>query len=439
MFTLRGFQLRNITDRLALDILKILHEALTETSLNYEQLSLRIVLTLSENHYVEQLLFRDFMADKETRWFKLPLPGGQVERIHDQAVTYFTKVLTNRLQLVNQRGRLPTNMHLLLKDFCQQGSPYWKSVEIRRDQNLVNNCQDQPFFQEVAQALASQCQKLNHQFSQVSHRRREQYGPLWLLLGDCAAELPEELSLFFDVLQALPLPLPSNFIDNSQLQQRLHRVLENLNERYLLLRSCGLNPDTWIEREVPSTDNLRKLKRLRKRVQNRWSENLSLPTRYQQVFKELQGEQKKFAGFTNFEEFMASEIGQAMLNYPMISFHEEEDSEDEKNFQGRVEDRANFYAVVNFEESVTNACQRMQKLVAQNPDLFNPVMSYLFQKILGCRQPLPRILHVEFRQLIENDSRYAHLSDEKLRITLLADAKTIIQQGIRRCQDRSPK
>lgn len=58
--TPRGFKLNSIVDKLAFDLLIILGDALTEPTLNQERLVLRILLTLSKKHYVNELLFRDF-------------------------------------------------------------------------------------------------------------------------------------------------------------------------------------------------------------------------------------------------------------------------------------------------------------------------------------------------------------------------------------------
>jgi hypothetical protein len=191
-------------------------------------------------------------------------------------------------------------MHLLLKKLCQYGNPesLWQSVELKRDKNQIPTDDDHFSFQRVAMQLAAQCRQLGNHGNEISQRRREQYGPLWLSLEHGVAEVPAELALFFGVLEILPLPLNPDFADDPELQHLLSRVLESLNERYMLLRYCGLNPDpdrsNWMEREELSINVLREMSKLKKRVKDNLvaDQEPHLELTYRQVFNQLKGEQK---------------------------------------------------------------------------------------------------------------------------------------------------
>ncbi len=142
------------------------------------------------------------------------------------------------------------------------------------------------------------CKGLGDDYSPESVRRREQYGPLWLIRSPCVAEVPEELSLF-EIAEALPVPLDARFTADADLQRLIVRVMDALNERYMLLRGCGLNPMFWHERDEPSIARLRDLKRLRQDADEllRFGIETSNVDAYQRTFNELKGGAKSFAGF----------------------------------------------------------------------------------------------------------------------------------------------
>jgi hypothetical protein len=462
--TPRGFKLNSIVDKLALDLLIILGDALTEPTLNQERLVLRILLTLSKKHYVNELLFRDFNLSNDmvwSEWSVLPqLIDGKIVnkvRIHNQSLVYLETVLMRRLTLANNREELPTNMHLLLKKLCQYGNPepFWKSVELKRDKHQIPKGEDNLFFQRIAKRLAAQCQQLGNHCSDIAQRRREQYGSLWLLLADCVAEVPEKLALFFEVLEALPLPLAPDFANDPDLQCRLNRVLKAFNERYMLLRSCGLNPDNWMEREELSINELREMKRLRNWVKDNWVESKEnhLESAYRNAFNQLQGEQKKFAGYPDFEEFAASEWGMIMLNYSAVYLNHsanDDDPDEEETLQDQltIPDEESGYAQLGVREyneeydkksafAQCDAREGRYQLVETYPNPFgnDPVLIYFFCEILSFNQNFPPA-DPEFNRLLKTNPKYAQLSDQEL-LTVLSDkVDKIIEECIKPVKKR---
>ena len=151
-----------------------------------------------------------------------------------------------------------------------------------------------------------------------------QYGPLWLIRPPCAAEVPEEISLF-EIAEAVPVPLGSSFASDAELQRLIARVMDALNERYMLLRGCGLNPMFWHDRDEPSIARLRDLKRLRQAADEllRLGIEASNVEAYRRCFNELKGGAKSFAGFFQFrDDFASDEAGLSMLRYAALSLDE---------------------------------------------------------------------------------------------------------------------
>lgn len=460
----RKFKKNTIVYKLALDLLIILRDALTKPTLDQERLSLRILLTLSKKPYVNDLLFRDFNLSHDFVWsewsFRPQLIDGKIisiARIHNQSWVYLETVLMRRLTLANNLEEMPTNMHLLLKKLCQYGSPehLWQAVELKRDKNQTPTGKENLSFQRVAKQLAVQCQRLSNHGNEISQRRREQYGPLWLLLEDGVAEVPAELALFFGVLEALPLPLNPDFADDLELQYLLSRVLESLNERYMLLRYCGLNPDpergNWMEREELSINVLREMSKLKKLVKDNLvtDQESHLESTYRQAFNQLKGKQKKFAGCHNFAEFAASEWGVIMLNYSAVHLNHaanDADPDNEEILQDLLTapDPESGYAQLGVREynekydqkSAFVQCDAREgryKLVETYPDQFgnDPVLIYFFCEILSFNQNFPPA-DPKFNQLIKPHSQYAQLSDQELLIVLSDKVDRIIEECTKR-------
>jgi len=440
----RGFQINTVLDRLALDMLGILEQCLIRAPLDRDRLHLAILLTLSRRLYVEGLLYRDYRLDRDSQWYRWTLPDGGAARIHEQAIVYLHKVLARRPKLARRLRDEPGNMQLLLALLCRYGPPRhdWQTVEIRRDPTLEAQGEAPDFLTPLALELAAQRARLGDGYSEDSRRRRGEYGPLWLIRGECRAEVPEEMALF-DVLDALPLPLLAAFAEDPELQRMLVRVLDALNERYTLLRSCGLDPEVWHDRDEPSIARLRDMKQLRKPAEEMMrlgieDDNVDA---YRRAFNQLKGGEKQFAGCATFDEFATTEHGMAMLRYASLSLDDVIGTDGEGEEWARHETLADPDAV-DVEDAVTRrraAGQWAQMLIDDRPDWFDPLMAYFFREVIGNERTIhgvpgdPGVLRdEEFKRLIESYPELNVLDEGELADQLCQRAEAIIKRGLRR-------
>jgi hypothetical protein len=265
---------------------------------------------------------------------------------------------------------------------------------------------------------------------------------MWLVRGDCCAEVPEEMALF-EVLEALPLPLMPDFAEDPELQRMLVRVLDALNERYTLLRSCGLDPELWHDRDEPSIARLREMKQLRKPAEEMMrlgieDDNVDA---YRRAFNQLKGREKQLAGCATFDEFATTEHGMAMLRYASLSLDDLIATDGDGEEWVRHETLADPDAV-DVEEAVTRrraAGQWAQLLIDDRPDWFDPLMAYFFREVIGNERTIhgapgdPGVLRdEEFRGLIESYPELAILDEGELADQLCQRAEAIIKRGLRR-------
>lgn len=441
---IRGFQINTILDRLAMDMLGILQQCMVAAPLDRDRLHLAILLTLSRRIYVENLLYRDYRVDRDSQWYTWSLPDGSSARIHEQGIVYLHKVLSRRPKLARRLREEPGNMHLLLRVLARHGPAEhgWRAVEVRRDKELVARGEAPDFVDHLALELAAQRARLGDDYSEDSKRRRREYGPIWLIRGECSAELPEELSMF-DVVEAAPVPLHHEFTDDHEVQRLLVRVLDALNERYMLLRACGLDPEVWHDRDEPSIGRLREMKQLRKPADElmRLSIEDDNIAAYRRAFDDLKGAAKQFAGHASFDDFVASEAGMAMLRYASLSLDEPIATDDEGEQWARHETMADPDAE-DVEETVTRrraAGQWVELLIDDRPDWFDPLMSHFFAEVLG----KGRTVHPgsgdagvlndpELRALIDSYPELKALDEGALADELCQRAEAIIKRGLRR-------
>jgi hypothetical protein len=251
-------------------------------------------LTLSKQVYVKHLLYRDFGGETPVvHNLTLVEPHGakRVVSIHDEAITYCSQVLGRRLQLAQNLRDAPTTVHRLFETLCRCGVPaeLWRGANVARAlSNPQPDREIHPSLQPVAKKLVEQCKQLAGDVGDVSRRRRAEYGPIWLTVPYGAVEMPEEMSLF-DVTAAVPKPLRADCLEASEFQHWLTRALKSLNEKYMLLRACGLRPWEWLERNEPSINELREMKWLRKaaRALLNQGEEKTDHTAYRYAFDEL--------------------------------------------------------------------------------------------------------------------------------------------------------
>ncbi len=468
----RGFKLRTVIDRFAWDLLLILRETFIADSFDSEHVKLQILMTLSDvmektrktdseitfatqqktyrSSYVKNLLFRDFSATKDSIWHTFHLPAtnlnhAQTIRIHDEAITYLSSVLERRLTLAQNLKEKPTSLHLLFTCFSKHSSLHsdWSSAEAFRHQDCHPTHTDRSYFSASAKKLADHCSQLGINYGEISHRRREQYGSLWLRVGDCKTELPEELSLF-NVFNVLPLALNAEFFNDSLLQKSLIRVLDSLNERYKSLRSAGLSPQIWLERSEPSIAVLRDLKQLRTEadayLKSGHADTLNIAFRMAFNEKRVSEEKKKVAGCHSFDEFSQTEYGQTMLKYSALSL-------DQSNSNGSEEELSLYDAIPgsDFEENMMQSIfakfdddfDWVQYLIDSRPELFDEVTTMFFQQVIAMDYPVdgelddqPLLKNQKFKDLINANPYYKNLNTDNLAEQLILKANKIIDQGI---------
>lgn len=283
----RGFRITRTIDMLLYNLLLILRDTLSdpETDLLGNQdhvdiLEYRILDLLSRKYYVENLLWRNYKGaeNEQPLCQKLDLHNNPI-RVYDQAANrnsiesaengeyltqdeefvflngfalnleaeyYFYHILRRRPELAQKQKEKPTSMHSLLQLWCHFGSAEqgWASTHIKRDKSMSPCGLDAPFFRRTAEALDRHQREVNQNQAtdnnSIATRRREEYGPFWFIINGSSAEINDRLSLFHDVLMLLPTPLPAEFAEDMKFQNRIQDVLETLNTRYGLLRSCGL-------------------------------------------------------------------------------------------------------------------------------------------------------------------------------------------------------
>lgn len=440
---IRGFKINTILDRLAVDMLRLLEDGLTSSPVDRDRYYLSILLTLSKGLYVSQLLYRDFRAAGDQQWHRYKLKGNRTAKVHEQSLVYLHQVLMRRLKLAKRLKHEPGNMHLLLAKlarFAALGTG-WDKVELRRDPSLEANEDADDFGSPLAAALAAQRAALGDDFGDEARRRRDEYGPLWLIRPPNAAEMPEEMS-WFDVVDAAPVPLAAGFTGDADTQRLAVRVLDSLNERYTLLRSCGLPPERWHERDNPSISRLRDLKRLRQQAEDYLRQSIEdeAVRAYRRAFAELAGGDGQLAGFDNFDDFATSEVGMAMLRYPIQSLDDAigGDDEDDRSRHDLLadEDAADIEERFAMQEAAETWVNR---LIEDRPGWFDPAMRYFFEQVLGRGRPLyPEegdegvLFDPAFLALVADDAELAGQDDEALAAALYRRAQKLIKRGLNR-------
>ena len=439
---LRGFKINTILDRLALDMLCLLDKSLRQDAFDRDRFHIGVLLTLSRNAYLKNLLFRDFRADATTQWQRYRVKGGKTAKIHEQATVYLHHVLGRRLRIARRLLGEPGNMHLLLGKLSQYAAlGAWRDIRVQRDRALLAEAGDDPLFAKITKTLFEQRKALGEGFSDDA-KRRDEYGPIWLILSNLAAELPEEMSLF-DVTEAAPLPLAPDFSSDVDMQRLLVRVLDSLNERYMLLRSIGLDPEDWHDREEPAIGKLRDLKRLRKKAEEllRLTIEEQKLLAYRRAFEELQEKGKAYGGYQDFDDFATSEIGLAMLRYPVLSLDDPIGGDDEGDDWMRSEtlsdpDADDSESVVARQQT---AVRWVELLIDDRPKWFDPVMRAFFKEVIGGGRPIHAapgeaglLGDPSFRALIDADPDLQNLDDGDLAEELYQRADKLIKRGVRR-------
>jgi hypothetical protein len=217
--------------------------------------------------------------------------------------------------------------------------------------------------------------------------------------------------------------LVKDFTEDGEFTQRFGSTVEHLNERYALLRSCGLDPKTWLDDKV-SIQQLRELKALRKSAKQSeaWLDN-RLVTAYRAAFEVLQAQstkkKKTVASFATFEQWLSSDIGAVMIASPLDDWQSCPQSDDPTDEWISLEDEE-----IEDAELKKTAC--FASLVDLFPKAFSPVMAYLFAHLLD--KPNWKLMVADDTRLavlLAREPRYQGLQGASLAEQLWQDAEKL--------------
>jgi hypothetical protein len=427
----------DIVFSLAKTLHELLRRALREQPYCEDRIAMGLLAILSSRRFREALLFRDFSRYPDDLW--LDSAPGRARPIYLPAQVYLTLVLCRRLTLANNLLAKPTNMHLLLKVLANHGAAVegWPLAEVRRApredstaiQSLPGSCSA------VARVLEDLVRGLGEGYGAISASRRAEYGPPWLVLPDWAAELPEELTLW-QTLAALPVPLERD-LDQASFQQLL-RVLQALNERYGLLRSCGLDPEVWFDAEGLSINQLKELKALRKKATERWHETDGQRTvewAYEQAFRGLMGTRKTLAGAASFTDFAFGEIGQEMLHGGPRSLSESLSETDDGLDLGDTIAAPDPDLGYTTPELGADQISNMAYVIEHCPSMRRePALAWFARAALIDERPIHGtdgiLADTEFRRLVGVSGRYLGADDKTLLTAIESDLVHAFHDGL---------
>lgn len=384
-----------------------------------DRLAIKLMLTLNKKVYQNSLLFRDFSLSASEAFEDYILPCGDKKKLHIESIYYTQDVLAKRLTIVSKHKSSPTNLHLLLLMFFRYSEDRnWAGVKVKRKKTKPNT--SDLYFKRTEKLLKQQCKRLIN-IGAVSKTYREKYGKLQLISGNNSAELVEEISLF-DVIETTPLPLRKSLTDHPVWYPKLlERIILSLNEKYSLLRSCGLPPNLWhSELSVSKLRDLKQLKKLANSCQT-GSKEVNTDSAYKQAFSVLLSETKKVAGFDDFISFAHSAVGRILLKIDTISF--DGDSENGSNLADTYSSTAN---------DPTEMQQGLSNLLTHYKNDFTAITAYFFEQALILQRPLYSengiFNDIDFCLLIQSDNAYSHLEGEKLANKLIRTTERIIKK-----------
>lgn len=443
----RGFKLNKVIDRLTLDFLRILQPYIGFADLPRDKLCAALWLLLKKSQYVNNLLFRNYNLTTTELMTTYVIDGKPVS-LNRQSLIYVEWVFVlHRLQLINRLGNNPGNLHLLFSALSTHSllSEVWKETNIERKKSTTQKLTNKTRL--IANKLAYLCEKLGDDYSEVSKRRKLEYGDLYLSLADSLINMPEEMTLL-DSLWALPLPLDTKSLNDKQVQLLFNRVIDALNVRYMLLRACGLDPEFWYEKPGLSINILKDIRQLRieaDKVLNEQGGNRQQV--YEKVYITLKEKQKSFAGCTNFAEFSETELGQTILYLPLLSMEHEQFDNNEDGSSPLVEILADSAKTpeeqLEQQQEEASHIEWVETLISANPQLFeeNLVMQYYFRHVIGLGVVVYEdvnqgglLTDKNFTDLLEKSETYQNLPTKSLAMLLRSEAKTIITKGIKKCK-----
>jgi hypothetical protein len=201
--------------------------------------------------------------------------------------------------------------------------------------------------------------------------------------------------------------------------------LESLNEKYGLLRSCGLPPEEWLNSAELSIARVKQLKQLRKRANELIANGATREIAYRNAFVSLTQEGGNIAGFTTFGEFLASPVSRRLFPQDVwaatVNIDGNESDDEEDGLQG-IHDATSCNEVellewfmgypVNCDAVIKYA---LQHLILESRELFG-------------KQGL--VNDPEFFRVVQQHREYKNLSKAQLLATLQRRLETIIKENL---------
>lgn len=455
-----------ISDRLAHDMAQILELVLTQDRFNENELTIFLLLLLGRsssktrkvqkdlddhewddsamenkglsfkttlppvnafqfsNPYINALLFCDYYA-QDSVFERVMLPGYGELDIHVEASRYVSDVLLLRtLDLARVNGSKPTNLHVLLQRLCQLSlaEGLWQLTQIYRCKQSVKHCA--AWFTRVANRLERiQKTKSMTVINETARNQREQSGSYWLVAGDCKAEVVEELCLL-DVFRIIPLALKPGFSKDGEFFQCFKSIINSLNTRYRWLRSCGLTPENWLNRKQPSINELKQLAALRTAASatGHWKRS-RYEQAYQTAFLELKKMTVSVGGFADFDLWLQSDVGQAMLSRNQHLLF---------NLDDLLDDSKSDTAAFEPTDSKPDTYELLQAILMDAGELLSqdPVLQeFISQVLLENRNVVDKDGLFEdsrFKKLVAQHENYAKLDTGQLAETLYFKTQSLI-------------
>ena len=302
---IKGFKINTILDRLAVDMLGLVESHLSAGHFDRDRYYLSILLTLSKKLYISQLLYRDFRAAGDQQWHRYQLSGDKVAKVHEQSIVYLHQVLMRRLRLARRLKHEPGNMHLLLAQLARFGTRR-RRLEPRSNSAVTSRSKRMKGWM-ISRAGLRPNLRPSEQHSATISVTRPDGGAM--NTDRSGSSEPPNVSRDAGGNVLVRRDRCRTFTACRQTSQEMStrsdwscRVLDSLNERYTLLRSCGLDPERWHERETPSIAKLRDLKRLRRQAEDYLRQSIEdeQVRSYRRAFDDLADDERSDRRFRKF-------------------------------------------------------------------------------------------------------------------------------------------
>lgn len=435
-----------LLERLAEEIAESMERHMTKDKFNYDYFHAELMWRFNldslipEDNFrvprevkrskIEYLLFNDYRGDKK-------------ESRTEEALTFLEDILLFRPIQVHSKTN-PTSLHNILEEMCKcsRCDGEWESTKISRNSDWKRKDIPGPrkWFDDFGKAIINHRRKLGDRISEIARNARKEFGPFWIEVGEYKEEMGDELRLT-DVMMIAPTPLKNEFFCDKNISS-FKSIVKTLDEIYGLLKGCGLPPNEWLSKYKDEGLSMGILTELKKLYRSAKEYKDLFDSKYEDAFKEAfkqsiemkKGESYKrkgierpsplkVAGFDEFEEFLDSNVGQAMLNRlesNIISYDDggESGGENVDDFGVSVEKR-------NLWEIILNNCHHI------NCD--RVVIEYMKQLLINEVEYAGEWeLHEDerFIQLLNSYARYNGLTTNEINETLNSESNKVISTAI---------